>query len=555
MAGSRSGAVLRGVRSLFGGGSLVGVGEGALLGRFVEDRDEAAFEALVARHGPMVLGVCRRLLVEPDDVDDAFQATFLVLVKRAGTLRDRELLGNWLYGVARRVAARARSNRIRLRTRERPGGEEAALAKPNGNTPGEAAELRAVLDDELARLPGHLREAVVLCDLEGLPQDEVAGRLGCAVGTIKSRLSRARERLRGRLITRGVAPAALAGGASLAAVPDALGRSTLRAASDLAAGAAGRATALALAEGVAREMTMLKIKLSAGVILLIGLTAGTLAIAARQKHDDPPKRAEAKLTPLPDVATAKRALANWWADIDTLEFRDVTCKLDDKGRPIRKGERPVVEVVLGRGNRRAVTHGTLRDDGSIKVAQDKREDGAIQYYLMSPNEANGRITSATIRDQTNTRDVYHDEMGTMLWLLAPFTSGEGRSAMPLHLHIDNKDTSTRVEIGRDEEGKPTVTLFLAYGGQRVELDPDHDYLPKRVTGDIQEVTVTGFAQKGKHWFPVSGFVTHRQGGRKLPAEYFLVEGLKVNEPIPDSRFEMPADSGEIRVLDRRRVPR
>src|SRR4051794_12021714 len=106
MASAQYGAVLRQMRRLFDGSSVAGMTEGQLLERFVGRRDEAAFEALVARHGPMVLGVCRRVLSDPNDVEDAFQATFLVLVKKAGTLRRRDLLGNWLYGVAFRVAAR-----------------------------------------------------------------------------------------------------------------------------------------------------------------------------------------------------------------------------------------------------------------------------------------------------------------------------------------------------------------------------------------------------------------------------------------------------------------
>src|SRR4051794_38891206 len=121
MASAQYGAVLRQIRRLFDGGSVAGMTEGQLLERFVSRRDEAAFEALVARHGPMVLGVCRRVLSDPNDVEDAFQATFLVLVKKAGTLRRRDLLGNWLYGVAFRVATRSRADAARRFLRERPG--------------------------------------------------------------------------------------------------------------------------------------------------------------------------------------------------------------------------------------------------------------------------------------------------------------------------------------------------------------------------------------------------------------------------------------------------
>src|SRR3954447_6451072 len=123
MSTGHYGAVLRHLQRLFSLGTVAGLTEWQLLHRYVTRHDEAAFEALVARHGPMVLGVCRRVLDDPHDVEDAFQATFLVLVKKAGSIRDRDVLGTWLYGVARRVAVRARVEARRRRARERAGVE------------------------------------------------------------------------------------------------------------------------------------------------------------------------------------------------------------------------------------------------------------------------------------------------------------------------------------------------------------------------------------------------------------------------------------------------
>jgi hypothetical protein len=120
MSRGSSGSVVWQLRSLFGRGSLAGLGDGRLIERFVAHKDEKAFEALMARHGPMVLGVCQRALDDPHDVEDAFQATFLVLVKKAGTLRDIDLLANWLYGVAHRVASRAPSETVLRTSRSRP---------------------------------------------------------------------------------------------------------------------------------------------------------------------------------------------------------------------------------------------------------------------------------------------------------------------------------------------------------------------------------------------------------------------------------------------------
>ena len=198
-------AILGHVRQLFGAGTLVGMAEGQLLERFSSRRDEAAFELIVARHGPMVLGVCRRVLSDPHDVEDAFQATFLVLVRKAHSLRRRDLLGNWLYGVAHRVAVRARANAARRRTRERSGAEAAAGKPPRD---GDWRDLRPVLDEEIARLPEKYRAPVVLCFLEGQTHEEAARQLRWPLGTVKSRLARARARLQGRLTRRGLAPSA-----------------------------------------------------------------------------------------------------------------------------------------------------------------------------------------------------------------------------------------------------------------------------------------------------------------------------------------------------------
>ena len=170
--------------------------DGELLEEFVARRDEAAFEALLRRHGPMVLGVCRRVLSDCNDADDAFQATFLVLIRNAGSLSRPELLGNWLYGVAYRTAARLRAQAAARQRRERQAMHE--LAAPPAEDPA-WREVRSLLDEELNRLPERYRRPFVLCHLEGLTNEEAARRLGCPKGTVASRASRARERLRDRL--------------------------------------------------------------------------------------------------------------------------------------------------------------------------------------------------------------------------------------------------------------------------------------------------------------------------------------------------------------------
>jgi RNA polymerase sigma factor (sigma-70 family) len=275
MASSQWSVVLRHVERLFHGGGVAGLTEGQLLDRFVNGRDEVAFGALVARHGPMVLGICRGVLDDPHDVEDAFQSTFLVLVRKAGGLRDRERLAQWLYGVARKVALRARADASRRKLREQAGSDRRAEAVATFDA--ELRELQSMVREEVDRLGANDRMAVVLCYLDGLTHEEAADRLGWPVGTVKGRLARARDRLRDRLVRRGVVlPAAvvtstLAREAS-AAVPAELLRSTTLAAIRVAAGeslTAGivSAHAVALMEGVIGTMFTTKLKLGAAALV------------------------------------------------------------------------------------------------------------------------------------------------------------------------------------------------------------------------------------------------------------------------------------------------
>ena len=298
MASGGYGPVLRQVDRLLGvHGTASGLGEGALLRRFADGRDEAAFEALVTRHGPMVLGTCRRILADPHDVDDAFQATFLVLARKAGSIRDGDRLGPWLHGVARRVATRSRTLSARRAARERPGAEERASA---GADPSELVELRAALDEELARLPEKYRAPLVLCYLEGLTHDEAAVQLSWPVGTVRSRLARGRDRLRSRLTRRGLSPSAAVPAILPApAIPEVLISSTVRIAT--AAGSAPAHVA-SLAKGALIAMMWHKLRGIAAVGLLAGLAVGGVGVAAQRGGDagavaPPPSRESAGKPP------------------------------------------------------------------------------------------------------------------------------------------------------------------------------------------------------------------------------------------------------------------
>ncbi len=204
-----------------------------LLTDFLSQHDGQAFETLVRRYGPMVFRVCRDVLSDPQDAEDAFQATFLVLVRQAGSIRDRPALGRWLYEVACRICRRERRRVARLRSQERQALTMDAVATPDDD-PAER-ELKPILHEEIKRLPTKLRDPIVLCYLEGLTVEEAARQLRCPVGTLKSRLVRARETLRSRLTRRGLAASVLLlllfslTEEASAAVPDPLLDSTLRA--------------------------------------------------------------------------------------------------------------------------------------------------------------------------------------------------------------------------------------------------------------------------------------------------------------------------------------
>ena len=179
--------------------------DGSLLQQFSVHGDSRAFEQLVVRHGPMVLGVCRRMLRDSHAADDAFQATFLVLVRKATSLRQPELFGNWLYGVAYRIAARARLQAVRRADYER---RFPTMPATNQTQEVERRELQEVLDEELNQLPRKYRDPLVLCYLQGKTNAEAAELLGCPVGSVSGKLSAAREKLRSRLKRRGLAASA-----------------------------------------------------------------------------------------------------------------------------------------------------------------------------------------------------------------------------------------------------------------------------------------------------------------------------------------------------------
>ena len=208
MATGALGTALEHLRGLFNGGTAVGQTDGQLLLRYAVSHDGPAFEALVARHGPMVLATCRAVLKHEHDVEDAFQATFLVLARKAGAIRAGDTLGGWIHQVAYRVAMQLN---IELKRRHLRESEVLAMATPFVNCPEPEldSDLGSILHEEISRLPEVERVPVVLCDLEGLTYEQAAYCLNWTVPALGCRLSKARKRLRDRLTRRGVTATAL----------------------------------------------------------------------------------------------------------------------------------------------------------------------------------------------------------------------------------------------------------------------------------------------------------------------------------------------------------
>jgi RNA polymerase sigma factor (sigma-70 family) len=301
--------------------------DAALLERFVSRRDESAFAVLLARHGSMVLGVCRRVLRDDHEAEDAFQATFLLLARKAGHLRDPRTLAAWLYGAARRLALTAQRSTSRRRQREREradGSRAAASANPLDEL--SARELLLVLDEEIAHLPDRYRLPLILCGLEGRSQTEAARLLGWTAASVRGRLERGRARLRTRLVRRGLTlGASLLALESMAAatVSAALRQATVQKALTFAAGSREgiAASVLALVESGTAGMTMTKAKMALLLLVALGLAggAGVLAYPLRSAKQTEDKQTTAVKTSdrkaqTPNPASAQHAPTDLYGD-------------------------------------------------------------------------------------------------------------------------------------------------------------------------------------------------------------------------------------------------
>jgi RNA polymerase sigma factor (sigma-70 family) len=403
--------------------------DSALLERFVSQRDEAAFASLMQRHGPMVLGVCQRVLDDPHDADDAFQATFLVLIRKAVTIRKRGSLGSWLYGAAYRIACKARVLAAKRRRHERQ------VPTMRTTEPSEAflwRELRPVLDEELNRLPEKLRAPLVLCYLEGKTQEEAARQLGWTKGTVSGRMAQGRELLRSRLTRRGLT---LTGGLLatvlaekvVAEVPATLLTATGRAALSLITGEVAAASVIShqvhtLMEGAVQAMFLTKLKAAMIVLVALGVAASSGILLLRQPltasagpgENEAKENGSAEPTAKPPLADAKLLRAtlegpNGW--VAGLAFAPDGKTLVAAGGPSGKAGEGVLWDISGTVPReRAKLQGhpwqvmrvefapdgssfvTVGGDGTIKIwkADTGREQATLPFKAGLPAGASAR---------------------------------------------------------------------------------------------------------------------------------------------------------------------
>jgi len=290
-----------------------GLTDGQLLEDYISGRDEAALAALVRRHGPMVWGVCRRVLRNYHDAEDAFQATFLVLVRKAASIMPRKMVANWLYGVAHQTALKARATAAKKKGRERQVKE---MPEPAAVEQDLWSDLQPLLDEELSRLPDKYRAVIVLCDLGGRTRKEAARQLGVPEGTVAGWLARARTMLAKRLTQRGVAlsggvlAAVLSQKVAAAGVPSSVVSSTITAATLFAAGQAAGLISVkvaALTEGVLKSMLLTKLKIATAVLsAVVVLAAGASVVTLPARAVPPPRPVKAEPPGTPAAAPKEK---------------------------------------------------------------------------------------------------------------------------------------------------------------------------------------------------------------------------------------------------------
>jgi RNA polymerase sigma factor (sigma-70 family) len=580
MAHVASPSLVRQLGSLFEGGSTAGLSDRQLLERFTARDDpaaQAAFAAIVARHGPMVLGVCRQLLGDHHLAEDAFQAVFLVLARRARSIRNPDQLGPWLHGVSLRTARKTRGRLARRRQIEEAG----AVGRPEARPAVQAEQVidreRAeALHREIDRLPGSFRLAVVLCYFEGLSPDEAADRLRWPGGTLRSRLVRARHRLRRGLARRGIVlsgtalAAVLAPRSSSASVSSPLCDITTRAAMNFAAGhAAAAPSATALAQEVLRSMLIHKLKLTAFALMLLGAVATgagflTHALAVNDEPRNPPSAPQPQISVKADSADPKPSPGRMIV---------VGRVLDPAGKPVASAS-VMVYATLRRAEWRLATRapgpiGQARGDASGRFRLDAPRTSSSSHYdvgaaAVAPGYGTSWVDLDPDADQPSAditlrpEQVIHgraiDIQGQPVAGVAIAVEGMGRAprgpeSLPLQIegaHFWGGNTARSPVSGwpkpatSDAEGRFTVhgagrglrVLLIAddprFARQRIIVDTDN-------TSDSKSITITMEPAK-----VFTGRVTDADTGKPVPHAPIEIDAFRGGPSYP-SFFETDGD--------------
>jgi RNA polymerase sigma factor (sigma-70 family) len=543
-----------------------GTTDGELLACFLRSRDQDALAALVRRHAPMIWGVCCRLLHNHHDAEDAFQATFLVLVRKAADV-PRNAVANWLYGVARQTAVRLRATVARRGRRETQ-----VLIMPEPTVAeGRDAELRSVLEDELSRLPDHYRGVLVLCDLEGMTRKEAARQLGIPEGSVASRMARARVLLAKRLTRRGVVftgasvATVLSAGSAPATAPPALVASTIKAAGLLAAGhAAGvvSARAAALTDGMVRAMLVSKIKGVLTAALVVGLALGgiglgvrpsTSPLAAAQEKPVPAKKAGP--TPFPaEVARLIGQLGD-----DDFDLREAaTARLKAVGEPALPALRKALASDDPEVRRRAgriiadLKEEKLRALIDRVLAAHGGEDrlGKLQF-TMTVKHSNGETQHYFVQPPRNLRweTTHRDRKGKRIVILFP----ERRRWWTKE---PNEDAKEFIPLGLEPRIEYWLDYVKFFGPRKVLRlkDADHKVVQLDEEARIDGRAAVGVEVTGPHfnqrmYFDRETYLLVKQGAVTC-SDYKTFDGIPIAQKEHDGYFEPEVtDFGPVDTFD------
>ena len=499
-------SIPRSLGALFDIGAIGDLPDGSLLDRFTTGHREAAelaFHALVERHGPMVMRVCRRRLDDPNDAEDAFQATFLVLLRNAEAIRDRGSVAAWLHGVAARVASRARVEAARRRRIERKGVRPAAEEKGEPDR----LDLGTLIDGELSRLPEKYRQPIVLCYLEGLTHEGAAARLGWPVGTVRGRLSRARTLLRSRLARRGVtATAALAAVEGLseparAAVPAALREATVRAALHLASGGTVATVASARVAGwiagASRGLIVHRLKTAGAFLLMLGvLGTGLLFLGSEPMppQNGRPAPADSREAIRREMLRIKGTWSTTRTEQDFIDDvpqppkkveltvsidRDTITETDEEGFAnttyrFTVDPRPSTRHIDLRSiNTGLELHGIYRlDDATLTICYGRERPTGFD----DSSSAIRSVLHRTSRTPTTLAPEFPNAEGCC-WAIRPMKGGRAGGAFPTSTGSGN----IQMLLRKDPDG--AMHLVLAAASRVRDGEPDLEYRPIALDGD------------------------------------------------------------------------